>query len=234
MMKKVNMKIAFLSIALYLTASWVQASEKPKPDASKTDAQGVAIVVKAIKVVEAKEKQSNWRSVQRGQQLNSGTQVRTGAQSFSILKFADNSVVRISENSEIVVRGDKAAGNAMNKTVELNLGKVGFNIKKQGQGEVFRFSSPTAVASIKGTTGYFGNGSLLILSGLASLSLPDGSLARDVGEGQIGIVANGQVEVRPATQEELDEARRIVGEINERITIKFRDKNGNIREIEIR
>lgn len=233
-MNRVKTTLAWLSMLLCWLVGTLNAGERPKSNTPQTEAQGVAIVIKAIKTVEAKEKQSNWRSVQRGQQLNSGTQVRTGAQSFSILKFADNSVVRIAENSEIVIKGDKGEGNALTKTVELNLGKVGFNIKKQGQGEAFRFTSPTAVASIKGTSGYFEDGALLILNGSASLSLPDGSGAQDVGEGQIARVVNGQVEVRAATSEELDEARRVLAEINERITIKFRDRNGNIREVEIK
>ncbi len=227
-MKMKIIPIIILSLAVALTGSKSFSGETPK-----AEPQGVAIVIKAIKVVEAREKQENWKSVQRGQQLNSGTQVRTGAQSFSILKFADNSVVRVTENSEIVVRGDKSGAGAMSKTVELNLGKVGFNIKKQGPNEQFRFTSPTSVASIKGTTGYYNPTSLLILTGSGILSLPDGTGGKDVGSGEIGEIVNGQVQVRKATAEEIEDARRALAELNERIIIKLRDANGNIREIEI-
>lgn len=228
-MKSRTMKTIIFGLVAFGVTSVSLASEKPK-----AEGQGVAMVIKAIKIVEAREKQEAWKGVQRGQQLNSGAQVRTGAQSFSILKFADNSVVRVAESSEIVVRGDKSAANAMNKTVELNLGKVGFNVKKQGANEQFRFVSPTSVASIKGTSGYFGMNSLLILEGLASFGLADGTGAKDVGAGQIGEIVNGEVQVRQATTEELDEARRVLAELNERIIIKLRDANGNIREIEIK
>ncbi len=227
-MKMRIIPIIILSLAVALTGSKNFSGGTPK-----AEPQGVAIVIKAIKVVEAREKQENWKSVQRGQQLNSGTQVRTGAQSFSILKFADNSVVRVTENSEIVVRGDKSGSGAMTKTVELNLGKVGFNIKKQGPNEQFRFTSPTSVASIKGTTGYYNPTSLLILTGSGILSLPDGTGGKDVGSGEIGEIVNGQVQVRKATAEEIEDARRALAELNERIIIKLRDANGNIREIEI-
>jgi hypothetical protein len=227
-MKMRIIPIIILSLAVALTGSKNFSGETPK-----AEPQGVAIVIKAIKVVEAREKQENWKSVQRGQQLNSGAQVRTGVQSFSILKFADNSVVRVPENSEIVVRGDKSGAGAMSKTVELNLGKVGFNIKKQGPNEQFRFVSPTSVASIKGTSGYYSAERLLILEGSASLSLPDGTGATEVTSGQIGEIVDGQVQVRKATIEELDEARRVLAELNERIIIKFRDASGNIREIQI-
>ncbi len=227
-MKMRIIPIIILSLAVALTGSKSFSSETPK-----AEPQGVAIVIKAIKVVEAREKQENWKSVQRGQQLNSGTQVRTGAQSFSILKFADNSVVRVTENSEIVVRGDKSGSGAMTKTVELNLGKVGFNIKKQGPNEQFRFTSPTSVASIKGTTGYYNPTSLLILTGSGILSRPDGTGGKEVKGGEIGEIMNGEVQVRKATAEEIEDARRALAELNERIIIKLRDANGNIREIEI-
>lgn len=228
-MRKRMLKTIILGLIAFCVVNAATASEKPK-----AEGEGVALVIKAVRIVEAREKQQAWRGVQRGQQLNSGTQVRTGEQSFSILKFADNSVVRVAESSEIVVRGDKDKTNAMNKTIELNLGKVGFNIKKQGANEQFRFVSPTSVASIKGTSGYFSPNSLLILEGSASFGLPDGTTMQDVGAGQIGEIVNGQVQVRQATPEELDEARRVLAEINERIIIKLRDANGNIREIEIR
>ncbi|MFN3386777.1 MAG: FecR domain-containing protein, partial [Candidatus Thermochlorobacter sp.] len=159
-MRKRTLKTIILGLIAFCVAGASTASEKPK-----AEGEGVALVIKAVKIVEAREKQEAWRGVQRGQQLNSGTQVRTGEQSFSILKFADNSVVRVAESSQIVVRGDKDKTNAMNKTIELNLGKVGFNIKKQGANEQFRFVSPTSVASIKGTSGYFSPNSLLILEG---------------------------------------------------------------------
>jgi len=227
-MKMRIIPIIILSLAVALTGSKNFSSETPK-----AEPQGVAIVIKAIKVVEAREKQENWKSVQRGQQLNSGTQVRTGAQSFSILKFADNSVVRVTENSEIVVRGDKSGSGAMTKTVELNLGKVGFNIKKQGPNEQFRFTSPTSVASIKGTTGYYNPTSLLILTGSGILSRPDGTGGKELKGGEIGEIMNGEVQVRKATAEEIEDARRALAELNERIIIKLRDANGNIREIEI-
>ncbi len=229
-MRKRTLKTIIFGLIAFCVVSAATASETPK-----VEGEGVALVIKAVKIVEAREKQEAWRGVQRGQQLNSGTQVRTGEQSFSILKFADNSVVRVAESSQIVVRGDKDnKSNAMNKTIELNLGKVGFNIKKQGANEQFRFVSPTSVASIKGTSGYFSPNSLLILEGSASFGLADGTTMQDVGAGQIGEVVNGQVQVRQATPEELDEARRVLAEINERIIIKFRDANGNIREIEIK
>ncbi len=228
-MRKRTLKTTIFGLIAFCVASAATASETPK-----VEGEGVALVIKAVRIVEAREKQEAWRGVQRGQQLNSGTQVRTGEQSFSILKFADNSVIRVAESSEIVVRGDKDKTNAMNKTIELNLGKVGFNIKKQGANEQFRFVSPTSVASIKGTSGYFSPNSLLILEGSASFGLADGTTMQDVGAGQIGEVVNGQVQVRQATPEELDEARRVLAEINERIIIKLRDANGNIREIEIR
>jgi hypothetical protein len=227
-MKMRTTLVIILSVLMAIAGNKGFAGETPK-----AEPQGVAMVIKAVRIVEAREKQENWKSVQRGQQLNSGAQVRTGAQSFSILKFADNSVIRVAESSEIVVRGAKSGPSAMDKTVELNLGKVGFSIKKQGPNEQFRFTSPTSVASIKGTDGYYSPNSLLILKGSASLSLPDGTGAKDVGSGEIGEIVNGQVQVRKATTEELDEARRVLSELNERIIIKLRDANGNIREIEI-
>ncbi len=229
-------KIAYLILLAMVAASSAVADEKPKKSANPDldNVQGMALVIKTVKTVESREKQEPWKSVKRGDQLNSGTQVKTGAESFSILKFVDGSVIRVQENTEIVVKGDKdAKSGKMDKGIDLNLGRIGFNVKKRPD-EQFRFTSPTSVASIKGTAGVRGIDFLLILEGAAELSLPNGTGTQPVGVGQIGEIINGQVVVRQATQDEINAAKRAIAETGTgKVTIDFRDKQGNLKTIEV-
>jgi hypothetical protein len=229
-------KIAYLTVLAMFAASSAVADDKPKKSAKPDfdNVQGMALVIKTVKTVEAREKQEAWKSVKRGDQLNSGTQVKTGAESFSILKFVDGSVIRVQENTEIVVKGDKdAKSGKMDKSIDLNLGRIGFNVKKRPD-EQFRFTSPTSVASIKGTAGVRGVDFLLILEGSAELSLPNGTGTQAVGAGQIAEIINGQVVVRQATQDEINAAKRAIAETGTgKVIIDFRDKQGNLKSIEV-
>jgi hypothetical protein len=229
-------KLTYLFLSAMLIAAGAVAEDKPKKNAKVAleDAQGMALVIKTVKSVESREKQTSWKSVKRGDQLNSGSQVKTGAESFSILKFVDGTVIRVQENTEIMVRGDKdTKSGKMDKGVDLNLGRIGFNVKKRPD-EQFRFSSPTSVASIKGTAGVRGVDFLLILEGSAEMSLPNGSGTKQVGAGQIAEVKNGVIEVRQATQDEINVGKKGIADTGTgKVIIDFRNKNGDIETIEI-
>ena len=53
--------------------------------------------------------------------------VRTGEGALAIIKFKDNSLVRLRERSELTVTGTQT-GNTMSKSVEVQTGVVGFNV----------------------------------------------------------------------------------------------------------
>ena len=120
----------------------------PPPDSP------VALVSKVVLDVALKESGKEWQQAKRGEMLVSGDKVKTGEKSLAIIKFKDNSFLRVRENTELSVTGEMK-GNSFSKSVDVRSGAVGFNIQKQEEDEEFRFSSPTSVASIRGTGGLF-------------------------------------------------------------------------------
>ncbi|NTW89050.1 MAG: hypothetical protein HGB26_08030, partial [Desulfobulbaceae bacterium] len=85
MMKKMIMAV----LALAISAGAALAKEAPTVGEKASE---VAIVLKAIKDVDCRQPEKSWSKAQRGQRLNSGDDVRTGTESFSILRFIDGSV----------------------------------------------------------------------------------------------------------------------------------------------
>lgn len=224
---------ALLLVFLIGTASANTNEVKTNGSETKSPAADVAVVVKVVKDVQTKSEQSAFKVAQRGQNLNSGDAVKTGEKSFSILKFLDGSVIRVQENSEIKVRGEKD-GAKLEKSVDINLGKLGFNVK-QRPGEQFRFTSPTSVASIKGTNGAYtsdGNGSSLTISeGNGEFETKDGKKFQ-VGAGETAFVTTtGESGKRPASQTELSNASTSTK--TGPIKIYFIDGDGVERMIEV-
>lgn len=227
-------------LALAISAGAALAKEAPTVGEKASE---VAIVLKAIKDVDCRQPEKSWSKAQRGQRLNSGDDVRTGTESFSILRFIDGSVIRVREKSEVKLRGEKNPKlNVYDKSVELSVGKLAFNVKKR-QNEQFRFTSPTAVATIKGTAGIWG-GNLLIItesgsSPAAVLEALSGLKQRiEIFVGETGFVNNdGSVGKRKSSQSDLDDAKKGLGEdgqSNKKVIIKFRTKEGDVKEIEVK
>ncbi|MBI4534909.1 MAG: FecR domain-containing protein, partial [Ignavibacteriae bacterium] len=116
-------KWLFVSLILGISTSSVSAATPP---AEHT----VAFVSKVILDVTRKVEGKDWSKATRGEILTSGDRVRTGDKSLAVIKFKDNSLVRVREKSELVVTGE-VKDNAFSKSVDLKNGAVGFNIKTQ-------------------------------------------------------------------------------------------------------
>ncbi len=225
--------LSTLALFLFVSLASANTNKTKSSEPNRTPVADVAIVIKTVKDVQAKSGNSAFKPAQRGQNLNSGDAVKTGEKSFSILRFVDGTVIRVQENSEIKVRGEKADGK-MEKTVDINLGKLGFNVK-QKPGEQFRFTSPTSVASIKGTSGAYTSdsegSSLTISEGTGELETKDGKKFT-VGAGETAFVnANGESGKRKATQNELNSASTSTK--TGPFKVRFFDADGNERIIEI-
>jgi hypothetical protein len=202
-------------------------------------ANSVALISKVVLDVSRREVGKDWQSAKKGETLGSGDKVKTGAKSIAIVKFKDNSLVRVRELTELTVTG-AMSGSAFSKAVEMKSGVVGFNIKKQQTGEEFRFSSPTSVASIRGTGGSlssFANAdTLIVTAGLVEFSNNISSTKVDVPAGYTGISKpDGTITTRPSTPEEraaAEEAAR-VSEQDSRLEFDLRDGRGNSKRLKI-
>lgn len=113
----------------------------------------VAVIMKAINEVNFKKGSAKWGNAKVGQQLATNDEVKTGDKSLALIKFTDNSLIRVRENSNVKIYAEKNK-DQLSKNTYIDKGKVGFDVSKQEE-EEFRFTTPTMVASIRGTGGYF-------------------------------------------------------------------------------
>jgi hypothetical protein len=219
-------KIAVLLLCLLLPA--VAALGQPSP---------IGVVSKVINEVSRKDGDADWTKAAKGEILTAGNHVRTGARSFALVKFNDNTLVRISEATEVILTGARS-GEAFSKSVDLHSGAVGFKVQKQRAGEEFRFTSPTSVASVRGTEGFFATSTLgdtlTIIRGLVGLLNVSSQHSIDVGEGFTGISnPDGSITSREATREERRKAMNAIrtGDQPKQLKIQLRTPDGEKRDL---
>jgi hypothetical protein len=207
-----------------------------------TDVKPIAMIMKIIKEdVHRRTPGSDWQLAKRGDRLASKDNLKTGPKAFAIVKFNDNTLLKVRPNSEITITGE-IAGTVFSKSVDLTRGGTDFDVNKQEK-EKFEFTTPTSVASIRGTNGRFitnpdSSDYLFINRGLASLLNLISQKSTDVGSGQVGIsYRDGRVEVRIMTQEEQSELQD-TGQLREggglqNFEMDFRDNQGQNHQLKI-
>jgi len=204
----------------------------PDPDA-------VALISKVVLDVSRREVGKDWENAKKGETLSQGDKVKTGEKSVAVIKFKDNSLVRVRELTELTVTGSMN-GSAFSKQVEMRSGVVGFNIQKQLPGEQFQFTSPTSVASIRGTGGSFtartAADTLIVTEGVIEFKNNISSQVVRVQAGFTGISrSDGSIETRPSTDAEkaaAEQANRS-GEQDNELEFELRDGRGNSKKLKI-
>jgi hypothetical protein len=200
----------------------------------------VALITKIVQVVDRKPGEEMWIKAQTSDLLNSGDGVRTGQRSLAIVKFIDNSIVRVRPQSEVTIIGDASTPGALSKNVRLTRGAFGFDVRKQHSNEQFQLTAPTSVASIRGTKGKLsgadGNDTLIVTEGLVAFkNIPSGK-SLDIPAGYIGIsTRDGNLTSRKATEAELADASYAAtgGSVNE-LNLELKDPQGNKKELKLK
>ncbi len=181
----------------------------------------VAVVCKVVREVSYREAFKDWQIARRGATLSSGDRIRTGENSVAVVKFKDRSLVLVRERSILTITGT-TNGSLFTKSVDVENGAAGFNINKQRSNEEFRFSSPTSVASIRGTGGQFVasalSDTLTLIEGEVVLTNLRSYRSVNVQAGYTGIShSDGRIFVRIASPEELSRASSAAREDKETI-----------------
>lgn len=223
-----------MALAILLTAhnGWVNARNGENTS--------VALITKTIQTVTKKTAVSDWTTAGKGDPLASGDQVQTGKKSLAVVKFIDNSIVRVREQSELTIVGEMSSPRTFSKEIQMKSGALGFDIKKQKQNEQFKFTSPTSVASIRGTSGGIKNGVLgdteITFTNLVNLKNQISNKDIDIPAGWIGFsYPDGSISSRQATEEELAEAHSLInGGAGNDIRLELQDSKGNKKELRIK
>ena len=121
--------------------------------ASSFAAETIAVVLKAkgdVNIVRGN--QSSQLKVKRGFRLQHGDKLVTGKKGYAALRFIDDaSLLRVRANSTCIIRGERQKDKVL-KNVYLEVGTIFARVTKQ-KGK-FEISTPTSVASVKGTEWY--------------------------------------------------------------------------------
>lgn len=198
----------------------------------------LGLLTKTIQEVTKRAGETEWQKATRGDALVAGDAIRTGQKSLAIIKFLDNSIVRVRELSELRMNTE-SSGNLRLKTIQLVKGGYGFDVRKQ-QNEQFRLTSPTSVASIRGTKGkYAGGGShdtLVVVEGLVNLANTSSGRDLDIPGGFIGFSSDdGTLTSRRATDGELADAMNAAtGGAENELKLELRDNKGNKKDLKLK
>jgi len=176
----------------------------------------VAIVKKVHKDVNyRKSTQTDWEKAALGMILYNGNEIKTGVKSLALIYFTDGAgLLRVRENSILHIYGEKKENN-LNKNAFLQKGLIGFDVRKQSEDEEFKFTTPTVVASIRGTSGYveYAEDSTFTMSldtGTALLNFlgPQGGEGTLSGGNTVVITSDGNFDFHEQTDKEKNKSEQ--------------------------
>ena len=141
----------------------------------------------------------NFLGLNPGTILSDGDKIRTGKSGFAAIIFIDDkSTLKIKENSEVVLTGQRTAA-SISKKINMNGGTIRATITKQNTD--FIIQTPTSVASVKGTdfwmiTDPIAGDQIIAIEGIIGLVNIETGQAVDVTEGMTGLsTPDGQTSV---------------------------------------
>ena len=201
----------------------------------------VAIAIKISGDVSVLYKGLNLEQVLKpGSPLSHQDKIKTGKNGYIALMYLDDkTVVKILGNSDLTISGDRS-GNKINKSLDIKYGKIAANVKPQ-KGKEFRISTPTSVASVKGTefaiqSDPSSGDSFTLIEGLIQVTNSITGESTQVQEGETAIsTPDGSLNVAETTRDDLDgfdEAS--IEPPTQELRFEVEDENGNIKEILIK
>jgi hypothetical protein len=226
---KLTIKLITLIVLLSFTL-YSQATKSP-----------LGIFFKVVNSVDKKSGGSEWNKAATSDPIYAADQVRTKVKSVAIIKFKkDNSMLRVLPNSELTMLADKDKRSRENRID--NQGTIGFKIKKL-QNEEFTFTSPTSVASIRGTEGIFDRHNeidmLIIKEGNVNFKNLKSEKEINVGAGETGqSYPDGNLEKHKSTQDEINAVDNALKagdkQIGREFKLELKDKNGDKKDLKIK
>ena len=201
----------------------------------------VAIAIKTKGDVSVIYKGLNSEQVLKpGSPLSNQDKIKTGKNGYIALMYLDDkTVVKMLDNSDLTIMGDRS-GNKINKSLDIKYGRVAANVKPQ-KGKEFRISTPTSVASVKGTefaiqSDPSSGDSFTLIEGLIEVTNSVTGESTQVQEGETAIsTPDGSLDVAETTSDDLDGFEEASMEPpTQELRFEVEDENGNIKEILIK
>jgi len=175
-----------------------------------------------------------------GSPLSHQDKIKTGKNGYIALMYLDDkTVVKMLGNSDLTIMGDRS-GNKINKSLDIKYGRIAANVKPQ-KGKEFRVSTPTSVASVKGTEFAIQSDpstgdSFTLIEGLIEVTNSITGESTEVEEGETAIsTPDGSLDVAETTSDDLDGFEEAsIEPPTQELRFEVEDENGNIKEILIK
>ncbi len=172
----------------------------------------------------------NFSNLKPGTILSDGDKIRTGSSGFTAIIFIDDkSTLKLKENSEAVITGQRSA-QSIAKKINMDVGTVRATVNKQNSN--FVIQTPTSVASVKGTDFWMitdpVDGDVVIgLDGVVTLTNNETGAEVDVTEGTSGSsTPDGDLDVEETEESSIPEDPTDQDEQQAEIKIYFEGPNG--------
>ena len=199
----------------------------------------VAIKVKGKVSILYKGNDKN-QILKSGSPLSNQDRIITGKDGFVMIMYLDDkTVVKILGNSTLDILGDRS-GKTINKSIDIKYGKIAANVKPQ-DGKDFTISTPTSVASVKGTELAINSDpsrgdSFTLIEGLIEITNSVTGESTDVQQGETAVLTpEGSLEVSKTSEEDLDAFEEASIDIpSQELKFEVEDDNGNLKEIIIK
>ena len=215
------------------TSAWAQRSGDP-----------IATVIMVKGTAQWRESaEAEWQPAVPGQYLYQGEEVKTYALSRAMIAFAaTQAVVRINENSELLVQSTEGRAQRNKDRVNMLVGEVYTKVRKDREFEV---ETPSSVASVRGTefnvSHLQGWTQLIVVEGIVELLSKLQQVMQEATERTRTVVDEEGNITPPETMssDEVDDAVAWAGEIEPRWRLKLNAEEGpegaffvNIRAID--
>jgi hypothetical protein len=155
----------------------------------------IAVATKVQGLVEIMEVgKKDFSKLKAGTILSDGDKIRTGSSGFAAIIFIDDkSTLKLKENSEAVITGQRTAA-SISKKINMDSGTVRATVTKQNTD--FVIQTPTSVASVKGTDFWLltdpeTGDEIIGLEGVVGLTNNETGEEVDVEEGMSGLSTPG-------------------------------------------
>lgn len=200
----------------------------------------VGIAVKVNGVVTFVSAETNVENpLNPGKPLYNQDKINTGNNSFAAVMFLDDkTLIKVMENSELTIRGTHS-NFGINKELDIAYGKFSANIAKQ-KGKEFRISTPTSVASVKGTDLFISSDPIqgdifVLIKGLIEVTNSITGETTQVKEGEtVTSTPDGSLDVTETTEDDLEgflEEEGTSEDEPQELRFEIEDDNGNIKHI---
>lgn len=194
----------------------------------------VAVIIKTLREVKVTPtNQTKTVQGKRGYVLQDGNKIITGDKSFCAIKFLDDkSLLRIRENSSCVIEGKKEQ-NKIDKNIIVEVGSFFASLfKPRGS---FKVTTPTSVASVKGTQFWILQNSptkYIITKGTVEVENEKNKVL--VREGQTAVVASKTSEIEVYLTRDGEIPSDNDGSTIKNLDIGFQKDNGEEKTLRIK